>query len=1241
MVNRRIFIERIKGFTIERDQLQEDLVENFGVLLKSLRYLISYDIFNISKETLKKSIESVFSEPNKDHVIEDVNIEGDYLAIEFLPGQFDQRANSAMQCIKLLNPSESSIIKSGILIIFGEKLDKETYIKIKKYLINKVESREKNLEVLENSKANTPKDIEIIESFINMNENEIKELHVSMKLAMTILDFLFIQDYYINKEKRNPYETEIRVLDTYWSDHCRHTTFESEIESIDFSSDILSEDIKKSYEIYQDLRDYTNRVDKPKTLMDIATINAKYEFKKGNLNDLEVSDEVNAASIYIDVDVDGVDEKWLLMFKNETHNHPTEIEPFGGASTCIGGAIRDPLSGRSFVYQAMRITGAGDITEDISETLVGKLPQKVISKVAALGYSSYGNQIGLATSFVNEIYHEGYIAKRMEIGAVIGAVKADIVRREKPILGDIVILLGGKTGRDGIGGATGSSKIHDDTSIDTSSAEVQKGNAPEERKIQRLFRKHEVIKLIKKSNDFGAGGVSVAIGELADGIEINLNKVPTKYDGINGTELAISESQERMSVVISAKDKKEFINLCHDENIEAVQIATITGNNRLIMKWNDKIICDISRDFINTSGIRQIVKVKFPIIREKTPFKKDYKGNSIKEKVMSLLIDKNISEKQGLIEMFDSTVGKTTVLAPFGGKYQLTKTQTSVHKIPVQNKITKTVSLMAYGFNPYISEWSPYHGSMFAVIESMSKIVATGGDYKNIRFTFQEYFEKLNSNNLSWSKPLGSLLGAMRTLKEFSLSAIGGKDSMSGTYNDISVPPTLVSFAVAVDKENNIISPEFKKTDSYLYLVKHNKDSKHLPNFKVLSKNFEFIKKHINNKNIISATALEFGGLAEALIKSSFGNKTGFNIKTNLPLFDYDYGSILIESAVELEYDNLIYLGATNSSKTIMINEESISIDNCVMKNRELYKSNYPIYHNEERVEEIKKINTAKGFSSEIKKIEEVNVFIPVFPGTNCEYDSESTFIKNGANVIPFVFKNQTEEDINKSINEFVEHIDNSHIIMLSGGFSSGDEPDGSGKFIANVLRNKKVAEAITNFLNKKHLILGICNGFQALTKSGLLPYGSVQNISKSDPILFKNSINRHVSKFIKTKVSSISSPWLSSFKINDNHTIPISHGEGKFICEMNQYQELINNNQIAFQYVDGDNQATYNPMFNPNGSSHAIEGIISKDGLILGKMGHSERYEDGLHKNILGNKNQNIFINAINYFKGQVKIND
>lgn len=696
-----------------------------------------------------------------------------------------------------------------------------------------------------------------------------------------------------------------------------------------------------------------------------------------------------------------------------------------------------------------------------------------------------------------------------------------------------------------------------------------------------------------------------------------------------------------MSVVISKDDKEEFIQYCHEENIEAVQIATITNNNRLVMKWNNDIICDISRDFINTSGIRQKVNIKFPVINNIIPFVKEYRGESLSEKIISLLQDKNISEKQGLIEMFDSTVGKTTVLAPFGGKFQLTKTQTSIHKIPVQNKATNTVSLMAYGFNPYISEWSPYHGSMYAVIESMSKIVASGGDYKNIKFTFQEYFEKLNNNELSWSKPLGSLLGAMRTLKEFSLSAIGGKDSMSGTYNDISVPPTLVSFAVAVDKVQNIISPEFKKVDSYLYIVKHSKDNNHLPNFKLLKRNFEFIKKHINNKNIISAMALEFGGLAEALIKASFGNKIGFSVNTKLPLFDFDYGSIIIESEIELECDSLQFLGTTNLSNTIQINNETISIEQCITENRKLYKANYPIYHNNERLDEIMKTSKPTEYYNIVNKHKEVNVFVPIFPGTNCEYDSESTFIKNGANVISFVFNNQTEIDINNSINSFVEHINNSQIIMLSGGFSSGDEPDGSGKFIANVLRNEKVAEAITNFLNKKYLILGICNGFQALIKSGLLPYGSVQTTKQSDPILFKNSINRHVSKFVNTKVSSISSPWLSSFKIDENHTIPISHGEGKFICNQAQYEELVNNNQIAFQYVDNHNQATNNPLFNPNGSVYAIEGIISRNGLILGKMAHSERYEDGLYKNISGNKDQNIFINAINYFKGPVDINE
>jgi len=1229
----RIFVERKKGFDIERKHLISELKQNFQVNLESLRYIITYDIFDLDEVVIENSLPYIFYEPNKDILTYDIKLMENYITIEYLPGQFDQRADSAMQCIKLISPKEIPIVKSGILITFDEKINIKNLNAIKKYLINNVESREKDLRILNKEVPELPTSIPQISRFIQMSDGELISLQSEMGLAMSIEDLLFVRDYYKNDEKRNPYETEIRVLDTYWSDHCRHTTFETEIREVVFLDDNYSLEIKKSFSKYLEMREFLYRENKPMTLMDIATINSKYEYKRGNLSDLEISDEVNAASIYINVDVDGVDEKWLLMFKNETHNHPTEIEPFGGASTCIGGAIRDPLSGRSYVYAAMRITGAADITENITDTIKGKLPQKVISKVAAHGYSSYGNQIGLATTFVNEIYHKGYKAKRMEIGAVIGAVKASNVVREKPIPGNIVIMLGGKTGRDGIGGATGSSKIHTTTSIHSANSEVQKGNALEERKIQRLFRNPKVTKLIKKANDFGAGGVSVAVGELADGLDIDLSKVPTKYAGINGTELAISESQERMAVVISKENKDLFINLCKEENLEAVQIATIINDKRLIMKWNNQEICNISRDFIDTSGIRQKTIIKVNEISDDNPFENKYKEKTIKEQIIKVLKDENVASKQGLVEMFDSTIGRTTVLMPFGGKYQLTKTQVSVHKIPVFDKKTSTVSMMSYGFNPYISEWSPYHGASQAVVESISKIVAAGGDYRNIKFTFQEYFEKLNDNPSAWSKPFTALLGAMNTLSEFNLAAIGGKDSMSGTYNDISVPPTLVSFAVTTTNVENVISPEFKKSGSYLYLIDHQKDRYNLFDYSELKNNFEFTSRLILNKTITSAYALEHGGLLEAIIKSSFGNMIGVEISTTLKLDAYNYGSILIESNELLDYSNAIYLGKTIKKQTISINKTVLTIAECLTYNQARYKEIYPIIHQDDR--SIKNnLTSEKEFINSKFMIDEVKVFIPIFPGTNCEYDTSLAFLDVGAKVTTFVFNNQSEEDINNSIDVMVKHIKNSHIIMLSGGFSSGDEPDGSGKFIANVLRNEKISSAISEFLEKKHLILGICNGFQALVKSGLLPYGEIQEPETSNPTLFKNSINRHISKFINTKVSSISSPWLNSFEVNDIHTIPVSHGEGKFIISENEYIELQKNNQVAFQYVDNLHNPTYLPLFNPNGSSYAIEGIISIDGLILGKMGHSERYQEGLFKNITGNKEQNIFRNAVKYFK-------
>ncbi len=1232
-MKKRLFIERREHFDIERLELLRELEENFHIQIPDLRYLIGYDCFDISKETLERSLYTVFSEPNKDKFVE-LNSFENTLSIEFLPGQFDQRADSAIQSIQLINPNEKPLIYSFETLCFNQEIDDNLLQSIKTYLINRIEAREKDLSIFEMHHVDYQEMTGVMDGFIE--REDLSELYQSLSLAMNIEDFYFVQDYFKHQEKRNPYETEIRVLDTYWSDHCRHTTFETHLKNIVFSEDQLSQGIKNAYLDYVETRRYLHRENKPQTLMDLATINAKYELKNHHLDDLEISEEINASSIRIDVKTPKGTEKWLLMFKNETHNHPTEIEPFGGASTCIGGAIRDPLSGRSYVYQAMRITGAADITTPIQETMVNKLPQRTISKKAAHGYSSYGNQIGLATSYVKEIFHKGYMAKRMEVGVVVAAAKESHVKRLSPLPGDEIILLGGRTGRDGIGGATGSSKSHNKESLRTSYSEVQKGNAPEERKIQRLFRNPEVTKLIKKSNDFGAGGVSVAIGELAPGLLIDLDKVPVKYKGINGTELAISESQERMAVVVSCEDSALFIKLCHDENIEAVVVAKVTKEARLKMVWQDKIICDIDREFIDTSGVRQTTNVHFKPIAKKL----FHKNESYQESIIDIekhLKDLNISDMQGLVEMFDSTIGKTTVLAPYGGKYQLTKAQSSIHLIPTLDQDTTTASILAYGFNPYISSWSPYHGSMLAIVESMSKIVATGGDYKNIRFSFQEYFEKM-SDETKWSKPMASLLGAYKTLKAFGLAAIGGKDSMSGSYQNLHVPPTLISFAVSTMDVGHVISPEFKDKDSYLYLFKHHLNNEYEINVDELKNNFESIISLNRAHKIRSAIALEYGGLSEGLIKSTFGNHIGIDIQTSENIFAYSYGSIVVESSELLDLPNANYLGKTTNDNTIKINNVEIAIEQALDWNRHTFKTIYPIQHHDERhlTDEDKIMD--KDVYHYGKPVEKVKVLLPVFPGTNCEYDSASSFERVGAKTHTFVFNNQSEQDIIASTNELVKLIHESHIIMFSGGFSSGDEPDGSGKFIATILRNDKVKHAIHQFLDDKKLIIGICNGFQALVKSGLLPYGRIKALKEDDPILFKNTINRHVSKLVKTKVSSIKSPWLNGFDLNQTHILPVSHGEGQFVINEKMYRALKEKHQIAFQYVDQSNQPTYDPIYNPNGSSYAIEGIISEDGLILGKMGHSERYAKNLYQNIPNVSTQEIFRNAIAYFKNEEK---
>ncbi|TDT71980.1 phosphoribosylformylglycinamidine synthase [Hypnocyclicus thermotrophus] len=1232
-MNCRLFVEKKKEFGVEANNLLNDFVENLQIRsIDNVRVLNIYDIFNIDETTLDRAKYTIFSEPAVDNI---VNVELDkltnFFATEFLPGQFDQRADSAVQCIKLISDIEDVEVRSGKLLILEGNITKEELEKIKSYYINPVETREKDLfSPLNIESQPIPEEVCTFTNFINFTERELEQFRINNGFAMSFEDIKFIQEYFKNEEKRDPTETEIKVLDTYWSDHCRHTTFETEILNVKIEDEV----IKKAFENYLNDREYVHNNKKTMCLMDLATLGMKKMRKLGLLDDLEVSDEINACSIEIKVDVNGKKEDWLLMFKNETHNHPTEIEPFGGASTCIGGAIRDPLSGRAYVYQAMRISGAADITEKIEDTLKGKLPQRVITKEAAHGYSSYGNQIGLATTFVKEIYDEGYKAKRMEVGAVVGAVKKEYVRREKPNPGDIVILLGGKTGRDGCGGATGSSKEHNIDSIVECSAEVQKGNAPEERKIQRLFRNPEVTKLIKKSNDFGAGGVSVAIGELADGLEIDLDKVPVKYSGLNGTELAISESQERMSVVIEKENLDKFIKLANNENIEAVKVAEITDTNRLVMKWKNITIVDISREFLNTNGAR----AKTEVIVEKVDYNNSpfniNKGKELKERLVETLKELNIAGQKGLVEMFDATIGATTVLMPFGGKYQLSETEGSVQKIPVIEGDTNTVSVMTFGYNPKIAKWSPYHGAAYAVIESIAKVVALGADYKNIRFSFQEYFERLGKDAKKWGKPFSALLGALDMQNAFNLPAIGGKDSMSGTFNDLNVPPTLISFAVTTTDASNIISTEFKKADNYIYLVKHNKNDDFTPNVEELKENFDFIYKNIISKKIVSAFSIKHGGIAEAICKMSFGNKLGVEINTNIDLFEMDYGSIVIEATENLNYKNLIKLGKIVNNNKININGIEFDIDELINIWQGKIEKVFPIY-TDKKSEKIEKIDYSKEiFIKKSSKDIKPKVFIPIFPGTNCEYDSMKAFVKAGADVETMVFRNRTHNDIIESINEMKKNIENSQIIMFAGGFSAGDEPDGSGKFIANILLNNEIKSSINKFLEKDSLILGICNGFQALVKSGLLPYGEIGKIDSKSPTLTTNNINRHVSQMVYTRIASTKSPWLTSFSIGDIHRIVVSHGEGKFVASKEILDELVKNGQIITQYVDLEGNPTMNGIYNPNGSYMAIEGIISKDGKIFGKMGHSERMGENLYKNIDGNKVQNIFENGVKYFK-------
>ena len=1245
--NYRIFVEKYPEFQVEASSLRSELNENLQLDLQSLRLLNVYDLFGFTPELLEKSRYSVFGEIVTDKVSDECDLTGTkYIAVEYLPGQFDQRAASAVDCVHLIDPKADVRIKSSKLIILPADVEDETIAKIKHYFINAVESREKDLSKLTDSEAAAVKPVPVLDGFTKMTEADLEPFCRKMGLAMNADDLREVVKYF-TEEGRDPNETELRILDTYWSDHCRHTTFTTELEEIGVEESFMKEDIDGTLNLYLKMRKELGREHKGLNLMDMATIGGRYLRKAGLLDDMEVSEENNACSIYIDVDVDGKLERWLLMFKNETHNHPTEIEPFGGAATCLGGAIRDPLSGRSYVYQAMRVTGAGDIWKPVAETLPGKLPQRVITKKAAQGYSSYGNQIGLATTHVREIYDEGYTAKRLEVGAVVGAVKADHVRRESPKPGDVVLLLGGRTGRDGIGGATGSSKEHTEESLETCGSEVQKGNAPEERKLQRLFRRPEVTELIKKSNDFGAGGVSVAIGELTDGLDIYLDRVPVKYNGLNATELAISESQERMSVVVEAKDEAKFMEYCHSENVEVTHVADVTDTERMRMFYGDKVVADLQRKFIDSAGAKHYAKAQIAAVEEKNPFAREVAGETLKEKLLNNLSDANVVSQKGLIEMFDSTIGRSTVLMPYGGELQLTETQVSVQKLPTDG-YTDTASMMAFGFNPVISKWSPYHGAAYSMIEACAKVVAAGGRYEKMRFSCQEYFERMTHDPKVWGKPMSALLGSLKMQMALGLPSIGGKDSMSGTFEHINVPPTLISFGITTVNANNVISPELKWEGNRLWLVKHTPLKNYMPDVEQLKKNWAFVEEQIASGNAVSAWAVGFGGVAEGLCKMSFGNS--FGVDVNVPeneLFDYKYGSIILETEADLSFENAQFLGTVTSGVdgNIRVNGKNVSMDALVSSAFDRYGKVYPATSTPDMkrldpkgTEGVKPFKAKKAdLKYKGEKIAEPLAFLPVFPGTNCDYDSAKAFRKAGAKVKFGVFRNLTEQDVNDSIEEMKRNIDECQILMLCGGFSAGDEPDGSGKFIANVLNNEKIAAAIEALIARGGLILGICNGFQALVKSGLLPYGHLGCVTKDSPTLFRNDINRHISQIAFTRVASVNSPWLAGMTIGDTYGIPVSHGEGKFVVNEELAKELFDNGQVAFRYAEPvDECVTMHSPYNPNGSYYAIEGIISKNGQILGKMGHSERYENNLFKNIAANLEQPLFDNAVKYFRGE-----
>ena len=1241
-MNKRIFVEKKADFQIKSESLVRELQHNLSLsTLKNIRIVQVYDVFDLADDLFARAEKHIFSEQVTDHVLDEATVLADlanyaFFAIESLPGQFDQRAASSQEALLLLGSSSDVRVNTAQLYLVNKDIEATELEAVKNYLLNPVDSRFKDITtgIAKQEFSESDKTIPKLTFFESYTAEDFARYKAEQGMAMEVDDLLFIQDYF-KSIGRVPTETELKVLDTYWSDHCRHTTFETELKHIDFSASKFQKQLQATYDKYLAMREKLGRSEKPQTLMDMATIFGRYERANGRLDDMEVSDEINACSVEIEVDVNGVKEPWLLMFKNETHNHPTEIEPFGGAATCIGGAIRDPLSGRSYVYQAMRISGAGDITAPISETRAGKLPQQVISKTAAHGYSSYGNQIGLATTYVREYFHPGFVAKRMELGAVVGAAPKGNVVREKPEAGDVIILLGGKTGRDGVGGATGSSKVQTVESVETAGAEVQKGNAIEERKIQRLFRNGDVTRLIKKSNDFGAGGVCVAIGELADGLEIDLNKVPLKYQGLNGTEIAISESQERMAVVVRPEDVDAFVAECNKENIDAVVVATVTEKPNLVMHWNGETIVDLERRFLDTNGVRVVVDAKVVDKDVELPEERKTSAESLEADTLAVLSDLNHASQKGLQTIFDCSVGRSTVNHPLGGRYQLTPTEASVQKLPVQHGVTHTASVMAQGFNPYVAEWSPYHGAAYAVIEATARLVATGANWSKARFSYQEYFERMDKQAERFGQPVAALLGSIEAQIQLGLPSIGGKDSMSGTFEELTVPPTLVAFGVATVDSRKVLSPEFKTAGENIYYIPGQALSAEI-NFDLIKSNFAQFEALQNAHKVTAASAVKYGGVIESLALASFGNHIGAEVilpelETTLTA---QLGGFVFTSPEEIA--GVEKIGQTKVDFTLTVNGVKLDghkLDSAFQgKLEEVYPTEFTQAKELEEVPAIASETVIKAKET----IEKPVVYIPVFPGTNSEYDSAKAFEKEGAevNLVPFVTLN--EEAIVKSVEIMVDNIGKANILFFAGGFSAADEPDGSAKFIVNILLNEKVRAAVDSFIARGGLIIGICNGFQALVKSGLLPYGNFEDASNTSPTLFYNDANQHVAKMVETRIANTNSPWLSGVKVGDIHAIPVSHGEGKFVVTAEEFAELRDNGQIFSQYVDFDGKPSMDSKYNPNGSVNAIEGITSKNGQIIGKMAHSERYEDGLFQNIPGNKDQQLFASAVKYFTGK-----